>query len=107
MKIDTIEDCPTTPVFQRRLPPIYRGHQLITPNAGNPGDFPPLVIPVNTETRETPEVIESNNNSELPPPQFDEFSNRKERNSSRIHLPKEDPVFEGNFLQTKDNFVKK
>ena len=95
------DEC-TTPVFQRRLPPIYRGHHAVIPQATEApsvGDFPPLVIPVNNE-----EVIESNHNSELEleqqprpvsAPTETEFSNRKERHSTRIHLPKEDPIFEG------------
>ena len=102
--MQTEEEC-TTPVFQRRLPPIYRGHHAVIPQANSEaapppvGDFPPLVIPVNNE-----EVIESNHNSELEleqqprpvsAPTETEFSNRKERHSTRIHLPKEDPIFEG------------
>ena len=108
------QEC-STPVFQRRLPPIYRGGPppVLTPSAKveTQEDFQaPQVISVITEECHK-EVIESqaatnhqdSNNCVSTTEQG--FSKSKERpNSSRIHLPKEDPIYEGDLCYKKQGF---
>ena len=99
--IKVAEEDLSTPVFQRRLPPIYRGGPpVVTAKVETQEDFQAPEVKsavIEDEDEEChKEVIESplrekEENNE-------EFSKSKERpNSSRIHLPKEDPIYEGEF----------
>ena len=101
--IKVAEEDLSTPVFQRRLPPIYRGGPppVVTAKVETQEDFQAPEVKsavIEDEDEEChKEVIESplrekEENNE-------EFSKSKERpNSSRIHLPKEDPIYEGDFF---------
>ena len=99
-----MEDFSSTPVFQRRLPPIYRGGPpVVTAKVETQEDFqvPEVLKTVIKDEECHKEVIESPLNEEN---KKEEFSKSKERpNSSRIHLPKEDPIYEGEFaINCKD-----
>ena len=97
--IKVAEEDLSTPVFQRRLPPIYRGGPpVVTAKVETQEDFqvPEVLKTVIKDEECHKEVIESPLNEEN---KKEEFSKSKERpNSSRIHLPKEDPIYEGDFF---------
>ena len=105
IKVVAEEDL-STPVFQRRLPPIYRGGPpVVTAKVETQEDFqaPEVKSAVIKDEECHKEVIESplreEEENNRPTTTNEEFSKSKERpNSSRIHLPKEDPIYEGDFF---------